>query len=276
MTTFQIQKVILKAKNQAELASFYQEVVGLQILKTDQRKAQLGTPDGKVLLEIEQLEKAETKRRATGLYHTAFLVPERTDLADALIHLIRTGYPIAGAGDHAYSEALYLNDPEGNGIEIYADRPFVEWQIDAAGRYPMVTQEVDTESLLAEASERLWNGLPNGTMIGHIHLQIRDIEKTRTFYQELLGLDVKTEIPTALFLAAGDYHHHIGTNIWGGTDLPNRAENEPGLYYFVSATDQYSTIYDRISQAGYPYKTFFEGIRIEDPNGITLHLVPIK
>ncbi|MBC1375016.1 VOC family protein [Listeria farberi] len=266
-------EVVLNVGHLKEMAGFYQEVIGLTLLEENDRMVRLGVNgSNEALLVLKKIEGAvvpEVPR--IGLFHTAFLLPSRESLADVLVHLAQSGYPIDGAGDHAYSEALYLHDIEGNGIEIYADRPKNSWMRDSAGNLPMVTEQVDVDDLLKIATGKPFTGMPSGTIIGHVHLQVADADKAEQFYKEALGMNLTTAIPSARFFAAGDYHHHIGSNMWAGRNLENRRENEVGLAWFTITTPDKEAITTNLKQQGYEVKQLDEAISVTDSNGIMIH-----
>lgn len=251
-------EVVLNVGHLKEMAGFYQEVIGLKLLEENERMVRLGVSGSdEALLVLKKIDNAvvpEVPR--IGLFHTAFLLPTRESLADVLLHLAKSGYPIDGAGDHAYSEALYLHDIEGNGIEIYADRPKAEWMRDSDGNLPMVTEQVDVDSLLQIATDEPFTGMPNGTIIGHVHLQVADADKAEQFYKEALGMKLTTAIPSARFFAAGDYHHHIGSNVWAGRNLELLQENETGLAWFTIITPDKDAIITTLEEQGYDVKRF--------------------
>ncbi|MBC1865686.1 VOC family protein [Listeria seeligeri] len=266
-------EVVLNVGHLEEMAGFYQEVIGLTLLEKNERVVRLGVSgSNEALLVLRKIDNAvvpEVPR--IGLFHTAFLLPTRENLADVLVHLIKSGYPIDGAGDHAYSEALYLHDIEGNGIEIYADRAKTDWMRDAEGNLPMVTEEVDVDGLLKIATGEAFTGMAVGTKIGHVHLQVSDVEKAEQFYRRALGLNLTTAIPSARFFAAGDYHHHIGTNMWAGRNLQNRQEQEVGLAWFTIITPDKEVISKQLEEQGYQVNRFEKTISVADSNGIMIH-----
>lgn len=266
-------EVVLNVGHLKEMAGFYQEVIGLKLLEENERMVRLGVSGSdEALLVLKKIDNAvvpEVPR--IGLFHTAFLLPTRESLADVLLHLAKSGYPIDGAGDHAYSEALYLHDIEGNGIEIYADRPKAEWMRDSDGNLPMVTEQVDVDSLLQIATDEPFTGMPNGTIIGHVHLQVADADKAEQFYKEALGMKLTTAIPSARFFAAGDYHHHIGSNVWAGRNLELLQENETGLVWFTIITPDKDAIITTLEEQGYDVKRFESTISVTDSNGIKIH-----
>ncbi|ENY6842075.1 VOC family protein [Listeria monocytogenes] len=266
-------EVVLNVGHLKEMAGFYQEVIGLKLLEENERMVRLGVSwSDEALLVLKKIDNAvvpEVPR--IGLFHTAFLLPTRESLADVLLHLAKSGYPIDGAGDHAYSEALYLHDIEGNGIEIYADRPKAEWMRDGDGNLPMVTEQVDVDSLLQIATDEPFTGMPNGTIIGHVHLQVADADKAEQFYKEVLGMNLTTAIPSARFFAAGDYHHHIGSNVWAGRNLELLQENETGLAWFTIITPDKDAIITNLIEQGYDVKRLENTISVTDSNGIKIH-----
>ncbi|EFS04095.1 glyoxalase family protein [Listeria seeligeri FSL S4-171] len=266
-------EVVLNVGHLEEMAGFYQEVIGLTLLEKNERVVRLGVSgSNEALLVLRKIDNAvvpEVPR--IGLFHTAFLLPTRENLADVLVHLIKSGYPIDGAGDHAYSEALYLHDIEGNGIEIYADRAKTDWMPDAEGNLPMVTEEVDVDGLLKIATGEAFTGMAVGTKIGHVHLQVSDVDKAEQFYRRALGLNLTTAIPSARFFAAEDYHHHIGTNMWAGRNLQNRQEQEVGLAWFTIITPDKEAISKQLEEKGYQVNRFEKTISVVDSNGIMIH-----
>lgn len=222
--------------------SFYQETIGMKVLHQSEGKALLTTDGQTPLLTIEQPENVAAKERnRTGLYHFAILVPERSDLAKVLLHLLQTGYPLQGASDHLVSEAIYLADPDGHGIEIYMDRPSDSWTWEDK-EIVMTTEALDGEGLLAEARGESWTGLPSGTVMGHIHLQVSDLDKAEKFYCEGLGFDLVNSKygQSARFVSSGGYHHHIGLITWHSAGAPAPTQNTVGLklYTLVLPTEE--------------------------------------
>ncbi|CAM4068163.1 VOC family protein [Mesobacillus thioparans] len=226
-------RVDLKVQDLDRSVAFYHDVIGFKVLEKTERSAKF-TADGKnVLLSVEQPDDVMPKqRRTTGLYHFALLLPRRADLANILKHFVLMKFPLQGASDHLVSEALYLADPDGNGIEIYIDRPASDWTWNES-QIVMTTDSLDAESLLEEDKGGTWNGLPAGTVMGHIHLHVSELAKTEEFYSKGLGFDVVSRYgPQALFISTGKYHHHIGLNTWNGVGAPKPAENSVGLGSF--------------------------------------------
>ncbi|MBT2617987.1 MULTISPECIES: VOC family protein [unclassified Bacillus (in: firmicutes)] len=253
---------------------FYQEIIGLQVLKKTDRKAVL-TTDGKTpLLTLEQpVDVIPKEGRTTGLYHFALLLPTRADLSIFLRHLLQTKYPF-GAADHEVSEALYITDPDGNGIEVYSDRPSTNWRW-AGGEVEMGTDPLDGNDLLEE-SDGEWSKLPAGTLMGHIHLHVADLRKTEEFYMQGLGFSVVNRYGGALFTSTGGYHHHIGLNTWNGVGAPAPKENSVGLNWYtlvyadeearIKVTEQLEGIGAVVTEK----EGFFA---VTDPSGNEIHLV---
>jgi catechol 2,3-dioxygenase len=202
---------------------FYETVLGLRVLGQGGADATLGVHGGgdgaaaRPLVALNELSGARPvgRRAQLGLYHFAILLPDRAALGRLVRHLSESGVP-SGAGDHLVSEAFYLTDPDGLGIEVYADRPRESWR--RVGReLMMATDPVDVEGVIAAAGEDAWTGMPAGTVMGHVHLHVGDLDAARAFYSEALGFDRTVwSYPGALFLGAGGYHHHLGTNTWAG------------------------------------------------------------
>ena len=208
-----IGKVSLIVHDLGLVADFYQKAVGLHLLSSDGEAATLGVGNA-VLLELRQ-DKAARRRspREAGLFHTAFLLPSRGDLGRWTKNAAATRAPVVGASDHLVSEAIYLTDPEGNGVEIYSDRPNAEWRWDG-GLVQMATDALDVEALVASGGNGAWQGFPEGATVGHVHLQVGAIAPAEEFYAGVLGQDVTCRYPGGTFYSWGGYHHHIATNIW--------------------------------------------------------------
>lgn len=225
---FAMGRVALTVRDLAAISDYYQKTVGLQLLASDGESATLGA-GSLALLEL-RLDKAARIRspREAGLFHTAFLLPTRGDLARWTQSAIDNRYPVTGASDHAVSEAIYLTDPEGNGIEIYADRPQAQWRW-SEGKVSMGTEHLDIGDLLTTAEGRKWQGAPEGTIVGHVHLQVGAVPEAEAFYASQLGLDITTNYTGAAFYSANGYHHHIATNTWNSRGAGVRDYPSTGL-----------------------------------------------
>ncbi|MFC3039765.1 VOC family protein [Virgibacillus xinjiangensis] len=228
-TTF-VGHVNIKVENLERSLQYYQEVIGFDILEKTSSTAKL-TTDGKTsILSLEQPEDVVPKQgRTTGLYHFAILLPEKKDLANIVVHLVNKGIRF-GSSDHLVSEALYLHDPDGNEIEIYIDRDPSEWTWNGE-EVAMAVDPLDFERLLKNVEPgKSWEGMPEGTLMGHIHLHVSELVETEDFYVKGLGFDIVNRFGSqALFLSTGKYHHHIGVNTWNGKGAPKPPENSVGM-----------------------------------------------
>ncbi len=277
--------VALTVADLARSRGFYTGVLGLSDLGTGpDGSLRLGGPDGVVLLDLTADPGAAPRDpRQSGLFHFAMLVPTRGDLARALLGLVSAGWPLAGASDHLVSEALYLSDPDGNGIEIYRDRPRTEWRRDADGAIAMATLPLDLNDLIGEldsadasARERSSLALAPGTRMGHVHLQVAALDAVEAFYAGVLGFEVMVRgYPGALFVAAGGYHHHIGLNTWNSRGRPAPAPGSLGLAWFEVRTGSdagLAAVVERVRDAGGMAEPDSDGWRVTDPSGNRVRL----
>jgi catechol 2,3-dioxygenase len=268
-----IGKVRLRVADLDDLTTFYERVIGLQAVERNGEVTRLGPAGGEALIELVGAPDApRAPSFSTGLFHLAILVPDRAELARSLQRVAGAGWRLTGASDHLVSEALYLQDPEGNGIEIYRDRPRDEWRRNG-DELAMATLPLDLESVMGELgpSDRQANGMPPDTTMGHVHLQVADIPAAEGFYNRALGLDVMVRsYPGALFLAAGGYHHHLGVNTWQSQGAPAPPEGALGLdrYELVlpNAAERDSAA-DRLAKAGVDAERVYEGVVATDPSG---------
>lgn len=224
-----VREVQLKVSDLEKSTRFYTEVVGLSIKNQSESKVSFTTNGKDTLLTIMEPKGVQSKKeQTTGLYHFALLLPNRADLAQVVRHFIELGVRF-GSGDHLVSEALYLADLDGNGIEIYVDRDSNKWTWEN-GQVAMTTEPVDFESLLKEQPVSSWQGLPKNTMMGHVHLQVNNLEENERFYVDGLGFSVVNRYGTAaLFISDYDYHHHIAFNTWAGRHIRHAKKTETGL-----------------------------------------------
>jgi len=226
-----IEEIELKVMNLEFLIEFYEKVLGFEIIEEKENYAILGSGGRGFLKLLRQEDLIEEDFRSVGLYHVAYLLPTRKDLAITLKHLLEVQAPIEGFADHLVSEAIYLHDPEGNGIEIYWDKPREQW-IRKGNKIAMSTEPLDIESLLELSKEGEWEGFSEGGRIGHVHLKVSNLFKTEKFYTEILNLDLIFRYTGAIFMSTGGYHHHIGANVWQSLGSPPRMENMTGISYF--------------------------------------------
>jgi catechol 2,3-dioxygenase len=215
-------------------------------------------------------------RATSGLFHLAIVVPTRADLARALQRVAQAGWRLTGAADHLVSEALYLNDPEGNGIELYRDRPRDDWPV-RDGVLQMDTLPLDLDGVLGELRrEDADAGMPRGTRIGHVHLNVGDLAAAEAFYSGALGFDVMVRgYPGALFVSAGGYHHHLGLNTWAGEGAPPPPDGSRGLRQFeikLPGSEQLAAEEDRLREGGFQPVREEDRVRVTDPSGIAVVL----
>lgn len=259
---------------------FYTDTLGFRISSREGDIAILSADGQTPLLRLTG--RRDTTPRppgTTGLYHFAILVPTRADLGRSLQRLIELDYPLQGAADHLVSEALYLGDPDDNGIEIYRDRPRQEWPMEGR-EVRMANAPFDVEGILADAANEgsEWSGLAHGTRIGHVHLQVGDIRGAEQFYVGILGFEVMQRwAGAALFVGAGGYHHHIGLNTWAGVGAPPPPEDATGLRHFtilLPSETALSEVVSRLEAAGISPETDGQAVSLKDPwgNGILLQL----
>jgi catechol 2,3-dioxygenase len=252
------------------MARFYERAIGLVPLARTASEVTLGQDPGVPLVELIGRPDAPPRpRRSSGLFHTAFLVPSRRDLARSVQRVVDAGWSFTGASDHLVSEAMYLDDPEGNGIEIYRDRPRDEWRY-RDGQLEMATLQLDLDAVMRELDDAD-RTRAEGARIGHVHLQVAEIPETGAFYEGTVGLDVTARsYPGALFMSAGGYHHHIGTNTWGSAGAPAPPAGSRGLRrYTVVVPDaaELERVGHRLAGAGYAVDPAEGGLETIDPSG---------
>jgi catechol 2,3-dioxygenase len=241
--------------------AYWQDAIGLRVLSRENGTAELGA-DAPLLRFVEE-PGARPADGFTGLFHVALLVPDRPSLGRFLAHAAREGIPLTGLSDHSVSEAIYLRDPDHHGIEVYADRPREQWE----GRVGqvMTTLPLDTESLLAEAGDADFGGLPDGTTVGHVHLCVRDVDETIGFYRDKLGLGLTAHLgDQAAFLSAGGYHHHLGGNTWETRGAEPAPEGTARLLRFSIVLRDEAEVERVAEQIG--------GTEVRDPSGNRLVL----
>ena len=264
-------EAVLNVKDLARQTAFYTQIIGLEIRNQTETEVILGT-GGKALVHLKQTKGEEAVQTSYGLYHMAILLPSREDLADVFKHIAELNYPFIGAADHGYSEALYLEDPEGNGIELYRDKPVADWDIREDGRIIGVTEELSAQEIYDMGRKMNPFVIAPDTRMGHIHLSVKDSQLATAFYQAVLDLSDKFTIPSASWIASGDYHHHLAVNEWGGKNLDKREAEFPGLAYYVvevASKEGLVTIAERAKAYGAPVKWLSSNdFTFEDPDGI--------
>ena len=229
--SLRIRSVALDVADLSRSADFYERVLGLPLIERDEHRAQLGSDPASPSLVLGDIASpSPLPPGATGLYHVAWLHPTRAALAETVRRIAGAGWRFEGAADHGVSEALYLSDPDGLGIEIYADRPRELWDRPADGHgVTMTTLALDLDDLLAQAEHEPGPTIASDTDIGHVHLKVADVPRAAAFYRDALGLEEQAQLPSAAFLAAGGYHHHVGLNSWQSQGAAPAPDSSPGL-----------------------------------------------
>lgn len=248
---------------------FYEDAIGLKVLERFGETARLGTGSA-VLLELVHDPAARRRSpRETGLFHTAFLLPSRADLGAWIAFASERRVAVHGASDHAVSEAVYLSDPEGNGIELYADRPANRWPATPTG-YGMPSDPLDIEAVVEAAGGRRWNGFPEGGIVGHVHLQVGAIAAAEAFYGDLLGFGITCRYPGGSFFGSGGYHHQIAANIWNSRNAAPRKDAVTGLSCFELIARDRSVVdgaAGRLTAASVVTTPLEGGFAVQDPWG---------
>ena len=254
---------------------YYMRGLGLQMHDRSDGNAVLGAggPGGDLLSLHEQAGALPSTGRTAGLFHFALLVSSRHELARSLRRLSINGLRLTGASDHFVSEAVYLRDPDGHGIEIYRDRPREEWNIHADGRIDIGTVPLDLEEVMGELREEAPATMDAETVMGHVHLQASRLEPDRDFARDVLGMDVKTTLPhQAEFLAWDGYHHHVGMNVWAGTGVPPASEQNARLLRWTARIDDPAAAAGRAREAGLAVEDGDVGTLVRDPSGTAVLL----
>ena len=269
---FELGYVALNVRNLDLQSQYYQQVLGLSVIHQDEAMIDLGVGNT-VLVRLIQKEELLDVAGSYGLYHLAILLPSREALAQIFKHFVDNAVPLIGASDHDYSEAIYLEDTEGNGIEIYRDRSVSEWDIREDGRIIGATEAMDAEGLyrLATPLESPYK-MPEGSRMGHVHLSVRKSGVSSEFYQNVLQVQDKFSVRSASWLASGNYHHHLAVNEWGGQNLTTRTEGMRGLAYYTVIFEDEQLYQDTIERA----KKFAENIEIGEQEASFTDLDGIK
>jgi catechol 2,3-dioxygenase len=281
-----ISSIQLRTANLARLREFYVDVLGFEPVDGESRELQLFSDiDQEPLVTIEELAGTAPRKDFTpGLYHVAFLMPDRRELARILAQLAEKRYPLQGFADHGVSEAIYLADPDGNGIELYSDKPRDAWPR-KGGEIEMFTRPLDLENLLSEIGDEgpIWDGVHPETTIGHIHLQVSDVLRAGLFYHDVLGYDVmQKNFPGAQFLSTGGYHHHIGINMWNSKGSSPAPRGSCGLVRFSVETADLITLRHlqvQFLHKGVPFEEIpsennsMPALMVHDPDGIEIRIV---
>ena len=271
----QLNEVALNVNHLLQETAFYTKGLGLQILTQSDKEVLLGvgtTP----LVRLIQTTIDKSVKESYGLYHLAIHLPTREALGDFFRHAVHTSLPLLGAADHGYSEAIYLEDFEGNGIEVYHDKPIDVWDIREDGRIIGVTEEIAGQEIYELGHDTIPYQMPEGTRMGHVHLSAKNSKDTMEYLTTLLPVDDKFSVPSGSWIASGDYHHHLAVNQWGGPHLDVRVKNIPGLAYYTVETNDASVFKDILQKATVLATTVEKRsekeVDITDNNGITVRV----
>jgi catechol 2,3-dioxygenase len=280
-----IGRVRLRVSDLGRALELYRDVLGLEVQRDEGTRITLAPPGsaakGELIILEEQpgIARRPTRPVSTGLYHVALLVPSRRDLGRSLIRLHQSHYPLRGMSDHAVSESLYLDDPDGNGLEIYADRPRTEWPVQG-GVVQMTVDPMDVAGVMAAGRENPepGTGLPAGTVVGHVHFTVSRMERAVEFYRDVIGFDVMMRIPSLTAVSAGGYHHHLNLNTWAGEGAPPDSDRVAGLLGWelvVPSVPERRALIDRLSVAG-ALTGPTSGVTASDPDRIPMELEAVS
>lgn len=269
--TIRVDYLTLKIKDIKTSLDFYLNKLGLTLIKEEAKKYYLGVGNNVLIILVED-KNAKAKERTTGLYHFALLLPNRKYLGQLINHFIKVEQPIVGGSDHGVSEALYLNDPDGNGIEIYADNNSDEWEF-IGDEVVMLSDPLDYRSLIQDAYQKVWTEMPSETIIGHVHYHVATIAEASHFFIDVIGLNEMLMYgDTAMFLSSDEYHHHLGINTWAGQNVLNRPDEMIGLVsYHLNTGNNRENLILRINEHHIEIKEDNIGTFIYDVNNVKVY-----
>ena len=274
-------RVALTVADLARSLDYYQSRIGLQVLDQSASHALLGVEGRELLwLQAQPGAKPFPGRGFSGLYHFAILLPSRQALGVELRHLAETRTPLTGASDHGVSEALYLSDPDGHGIEIYRDLARADWPRQPDGKLAMVVDPMDAQGVLAAGEGISWSGMSAGTVMGHVHLHVSHLAAAQDFYVNGLGFDLlQIYGGQAAFVSAGGYHHHLGLNVWAGIGVPPAPEDRARLLWYEVVLPDGAALdvtLARVREAGLQPERHDAGWIVRDPaqNSVILRTDP--
>tara|TARA_R110002020_G_scaffold448986_1_gene661938 strand:- start:935 stop:1789 length:855 start_codon:yes stop_codon:yes gene_type:complete len=266
--------VTLRVRDLDAVSSFYQRVLGLTSIADSDKNITLAANGTPLIRLYGDPALSPRDPRQAGLFHTAFLMPSRADLGRWLSYVRSADIQLQGASDHIVSEALYLSDPEGNGIEVYADRPVSSWR-DQDGNIQMATERLDVEDLLQVAAQTDWAGFPEGGSIGHVHLQVGDTAVANRFYRDVLGFDVTVDYPGATFYGSGGYHHQLAGNVWNSRGATVRTSGMAGIEEVEILARDISIVTSLIGRAegmAIDHTNEMSGVKLLDPWGTAIRI----
>ena len=272
-------RVVLQVSDIERSIDYYWNVLGLRVLERSGDRADLGVVGSSSIVTLVERARAQPVPRggALGLFHFAILLPDRPSLGRFLLHVEELGLP-AGMSDHLVSEAIYLQDPDNLGIEVYADRPRTEWRRNRNGQLHMSTEPLDVQSVAAAAGDERWSEAPTGTTLGHVHLHVGDIGQASAFYHDAIGFETTVDTyPGALFMSAGGYHHHLGVNTWARNALPAAAGDARLMEWeiVVPTGGEVDAIEERVRNAGATVVREGASIVARDPWGTPVRVIQL-
>jgi len=243
-----IDHLTLLVKDIDQSLTFYQQTLGLELLKIENEKHHLGVGD-KILFTLMTNDHVVSKAKTTGLYHFALLMPQRSDLGSLLHHFHVNKTVVQGGADHGVSEAIYLADPDGNGIEIYVDKKDASWPINQNG-LAMVSEPLPVEDIMQTRLTNQPFKMPLGTIIGHLHFHVKNLSEAKTFFIDVIGFELMQAMSSAVFVSDNKYHHHLGFNVWNGTHIPNRPDDMVGLvdYHLNVSVENETALIKRLNE----------------------------
>jgi catechol 2,3-dioxygenase len=268
-----IRAVTLGVSDLSRSADFYERALGLALIARENDTAVLGAGGDPALVLTPIEDPTPLPPGASGLFHVAWLHPSRAALADTVRRLAGARWPLEGASDHGVSEAIYLADPDGLGIEIYADRPREQWARTPDGGVEMVTLPLDLEDLLAQSTGEPADTIAPGTGVGHVHMKVSDVARASRFYGEGVGLQEQARLPAAAFLGAGGYHHHVGLNSWQSAGAGRAPDTAPGLrevLFELGGENPLGELQRRLADRGDQPRELEGRLLVGDPDGQTL------
>jgi catechol 2,3-dioxygenase len=266
--TLHVKQVSIVVSDLERSLSFYTDLIGLTVLKKAGSEAYLGADGKNPFLVLKEVKGARPSEDNVGLYHFALLLPDRASFAQFLTHLAEEDYPVTGLSDHGISEAVYLDDPDGNGIEVAVDRYDESGNVLKLDRFG--PKMVDLDDLLQNLQDLEFTKLPAETILGHLHLHVSGIEEAKRFFVQGLGFAIQfNHRNLAVFVSSGDYHHHIGFNVWNGKDAKRRAEDQAGLesYVLSAPQEELSGMISRLEGLGYAVTASEGWLALRDVNG---------
>jgi catechol 2,3-dioxygenase len=276
--SLRIRSVALAVSDLERSSDFYKRVIGLPVLERGPERVLLGSDPGQPALALSAIEDPHPAPfGSTGLFHVAWLHPSRAGLAETVRRVLANGWRFDGASDHGVSEALYLSDPDELGIELYADRPREQWDRPAGGRgVNMVTLPLDIEDLLAQHEGEPGPATEPGTHVGHVHLKVSDVPRAAAYYADVLGFEEQARIPSAAFLSAGGYHHHIGLNSWqsqGGEQAPGDTPGLRDVTFALASEDALVRWATQAEATGAELLRDYGTVSVQDPDAQRLKFV---